>query len=69
MNRAASRNSLSLAMIEALHLAVVDLGKDAAVAAVALAADGPVFCAGHDLKERMPIVPIPTAAARSSPTP
>jgi len=51
MNRAASRNSLSLAMIEALHLAVVELGKDAAVAAVVLAADGPVFCAGHDLKE------------------
>ena len=51
MNRPAVRNSLSLAMIDALHLAVVELGKDPAVAAIVLAADGPVFCAGHDLKE------------------
>ncbi len=51
MNRAASRNSLSLAMIEAVNISVVELGKDTAVAAIVLAADGPVFCAGHDLKE------------------
>ncbi len=51
MNRAAARNSLSLTMIDALHLAVVELGKETGVAAIVLAADGPVFCAGHDLKE------------------
>jgi enoyl-CoA hydratase/carnithine racemase len=51
MNRAASRNSLSLAMIEAVSMSVLELGKDTAVAAIVLAADGPVFCAGHDLKE------------------
>ena len=51
MNRAAVRNSLSLAMIDALHLAVVELGKEPGVAAIVLAADGSVFCAGHDLKE------------------
>jgi enoyl-CoA hydratase/carnithine racemase len=51
MNRAAVRNSLSLAMIDALHLAVVELGREAGVAAIVLAADGPVYCAGHDLKE------------------
>ena len=51
MNRAAVRNSLSLAMIDALHLAVVELGMEPGVAAIVLAADGSVFCAGHDLKE------------------
>jgi enoyl-CoA hydratase/carnithine racemase len=51
LNRAAARNSLSLTMIDALHLAVVELGKEAGIAAIVLAADGPVFCAGHDLKE------------------
>jgi enoyl-CoA hydratase/carnithine racemase len=51
MIRAPVRNSLSLAMIEALHLAFVELGKEPGVSAIVLAADGPVFCAGHDLKE------------------
>ena len=51
MNRAAARNSLSVTMIDAVHLAVVELGKEAGIAAIVLAADGPVFCAGHDLKE------------------
>ena len=51
MNRAAARNSLSLTMIDALHLAVAELAKEVGVAAIVLAADGPVFCAGHDLKE------------------
>jgi len=51
MNRAAARNSLSLAMIDALHAGIVELGKDASVSAIVLAADGPAFCAGHDLKE------------------
>ncbi len=51
MNRAAARNSLSLAMIGELHKAVSELGQEAALAAIVLAAEGPVFCAGHDLKE------------------
>jgi enoyl-CoA hydratase/carnithine racemase len=51
LNRAQSRNALSLAMIEALHLAIVELGKEPGLSAIVLAADGPVFCAGHDLKE------------------
>ncbi len=51
MNRAASRNSLSLAMIGELHKAISELGTDASVVAIVLAAEGPVFCAGHDLKE------------------
>lgn len=51
MNRAAARNSLSLAMIDALHLAFLQLARAEDVHAIVLAADGPVFSAGHDLKE------------------
>jgi enoyl-CoA hydratase/carnithine racemase len=51
MNRAAARNSLSIAMIDALHLAVSELAHDARVSAIVLAAKGPAFSAGHDLKE------------------
>ncbi len=45
------RNSLSEAMIEALHEAFVEAGDDGDVRAIILAARGHVFCAGHDLKE------------------
>jgi enoyl-CoA hydratase/carnithine racemase len=45
------RNSLSKAMLDALQAAIADAAADPAVRAVVLAAEGPVFCAGHDLKE------------------
>lgn len=45
------RNSLSEAMLHALQAAIADAGADRQVRAVVLAAEGPVFCAGHDLKE------------------
>jgi enoyl-CoA hydratase/carnithine racemase len=51
MNRPEQRNSLSLDMIEALHRAVSGLSGDRGVFAIILAANGPVFSAGHDLKE------------------
>ncbi len=51
LNRPAARNSLSLAMMAALHAAISELGSDRSVSAIVLAAEGPVFCAGHDLKE------------------
>lgn len=51
MNRPATRNSLSLSMIDALRLTFVELARAEDVHAVVLAAAGPVFCAGHDLKE------------------
>ncbi|MEE8309805.1 MAG: enoyl-CoA hydratase [Hyphomicrobium sp.] len=51
MNRVAARNSLSLSMIDGLHAAVSELAEDSGVAAIVLAANGPVFSAGHDLKE------------------
>jgi len=47
----ATRNSLSRRMIAALERAIAALSDDAEAAAVVLAANGPAFCAGHDLKE------------------
>jgi enoyl-CoA hydratase/carnithine racemase len=51
MNRPDTRNSLSLDMIGRLHARFTRLAADRTVSAVVLAATGPVFCAGHDLKE------------------
>jgi enoyl-CoA hydratase/carnithine racemase len=51
LNRPAARNSLSEALIEALAQALAGIGRDPAVRAVVLSANGPAFCAGHDLKE------------------
>jgi enoyl-CoA hydratase/carnithine racemase len=51
LNRPAARNALSVAMLDALHKAFVTLGADTSVAAIVLAANGPVFSSGHDLKE------------------
>jgi enoyl-CoA hydratase/carnithine racemase len=51
LNRPAARNSLSLDMLEALHQAIVLLSDDQTVRAAVIAANGPAFCAGHDLKE------------------
>jgi len=45
------RNSLSEAMLGALQRAIDDATRDDEVRAVVIAAKGPVFCAGHDLKE------------------
>ena len=51
LNRPGPRNALSLAMLDALQAAIADVSADRAVHAVILAANGPAFCAGHDLKE------------------
>ncbi len=51
LNRPAARNSLSVALIGALSDAFAALAADRTVRAVVLAANGPAFCAGHDLKE------------------
>src|SRR6266851_10123891 len=51
LNRPQARNSLSEAMLIALSKALTDIGADKSVRAVILAANGPAFCAGHDLKE------------------
>lgn len=51
LDRPNSRNTLSLGMMAALQVAFELLGEEANVAAVVLAANGPAFSAGHDLKE------------------
>ena len=49
--RPEARNSLSQAMLAALQGAIDEASADAGVRAVVIAARGPAFCAGHDLKE------------------
>jgi enoyl-CoA hydratase/carnithine racemase len=51
LNRPAARNSLSEALIVDLHKAIDAIHTDAAVRAVVIAANGPAFSSGHDLKE------------------
>jgi enoyl-CoA hydratase/carnithine racemase len=48
LDRPAARNALSIAMLEALEVAL--RGAEGA-RCVVLAANGPAFCAGHDLRE------------------
>jgi enoyl-CoA hydratase/carnithine racemase len=51
LNRPQARNALSEAMLTALSDAFAAISRDRGVRAVVLAANGPAFCAGHDLKE------------------
>jgi enoyl-CoA hydratase/carnithine racemase len=51
LNRPHKYNALSEAMLDALQGALDDIGADKAVRVVVLAANGPAFCAGHDLGE------------------
>jgi enoyl-CoA hydratase/carnithine racemase len=51
LNRPQARNSLSEGLIGELHAALRDIHDDAGVRAVVLAANGPAFSAGHDMKE------------------
>jgi len=51
LNRPAARNALSEEMIAALTALLAELSDDAAVAALVVDANGPAFCAGHDLKQ------------------
>lgn len=51
LNRPQARNSLSEAMIAALNEQLASIRNDASVRVVVISANGPVFSAGHDLKE------------------
>lgn len=51
LNSPASRNALSLAMIEALSARLDAIAGQNDIRVVVLQAEGPAFCAGHDLKE------------------
>lgn len=51
LNDTRRRNALSEGMLSRLGVALSDAGANRAVRVVVLAANGPAFCAGHDLKE------------------
>ncbi len=51
LNRPAARNALSMGLMEALDAALADIAGDASVHVVIIDANGPAFCAGHDLRE------------------
>jgi enoyl-CoA hydratase/carnithine racemase len=51
LNDVARRNALSEAMLGTLGEALASAGQDPAVRVMVLAANGPAFSAGHDLKE------------------
>jgi enoyl-CoA hydratase/carnithine racemase len=51
MNRPESRNALSESLMRALQLSLDEAVDDETVRVIVLAAKGPAFCAGHDLRE------------------
>jgi enoyl-CoA hydratase/carnithine racemase len=51
LNRPDKRNALSRELLATLESALAHVHDDRAVRVVVLAANGPVFCSGHDLKE------------------
>jgi enoyl-CoA hydratase/carnithine racemase len=51
LNRPQARNSLSEALLIALATAWSEIAADKTIRTVLLAANGPAFCAGHDMKE------------------
>jgi len=51
LNRPQQRNSLSESLIAALTAALAEIANDKRVRVVVLAANGPAFSAGHDMKE------------------
>ena len=51
LNRPQQRNALCEELLDALISTLGAIGEDRSVRAVVIAANGPAFCAGHDLKE------------------
>ncbi len=51
LNRPAQRNALSVALMASLQEAIDAVAKDPKVKVVVIAANGPGFCGGHDLRE------------------
>ena len=50
LNRPDKHHALNAEMIAELHQAALQLGADEAVRVVVIGSDGPVFCAGGDLR-------------------
>jgi methylglutaconyl-CoA hydratase len=62
LNRPEKRNAMSIALIEALHRAVLEAAKDPVRRVLIFRGNGPSFCAGLDLAE----VAVPENAHRSA---
>lgn len=51
LNRPQARNALSIELMTEVESALARLAADASIKVLVLAANGPAFCAGHDLKQ------------------
>ncbi|MFT5488578.1 MAG: enoyl-CoA hydratase/carnithine racemase [Paracoccaceae bacterium] len=51
LNRPSARNALSTGLMAALQVEIDAIATDTAIRVVVIAANGPAFCAGHDLRE------------------
>ena len=51
LNRPGARNALSTGLMAALQTELDAIATDGAIRVVVIAANGPAFCAGHDLRE------------------
>ena len=51
LNRPAARNALSIRLMQALDAELAGIADNRGVKVVIIAANGPAFCAGHDLQE------------------
>ena len=51
LNRPSARNALSTGLMAALQTEIDAIAQDISVRVVVIAANGPAFCAGHDLRE------------------
>jgi enoyl-CoA hydratase/carnithine racemase len=51
LNRPATRNALSVALMRALDAEIAAIADDPAVKVVVIGGAGPAFCSGHDLRE------------------
>ncbi len=60
LNRPAARNALSVDLMETLDRTLAAIGADRATRVVVIAAAGPAFCSGHDMRE-MRATPTPDA--------
>ena len=54
LNRPEARNALSEELMSAMQTALDGIASDGTVKVVVIAANGPAFCAGHDLKQLIP---------------
>jgi enoyl-CoA hydratase/carnithine racemase len=51
LNRPRARNALSMELMRALEAELVSITTNAAIRVVVIAASGPAFCSGHDMRE------------------